>query len=177
MRAKRYAPVTLDRAAQLLAAAEAAIREDRYAIADAEVLADQAAATARHAGQIAEIVRERPNLEELILEWESYLTRLQTAARMALPADSTPGEVTDVLEREIERMPQLRQDLADSQAFARALEEEIRALDEQLGALRRNGAHSSWNWRIRLAARNRSGRRRPSSCRPRQPYSVSRIPS
>lgn len=137
IRAKRYAPVTLERARELLAAAEAAIREDRYAIADAEALAEEAAATARHAGQIATTVREKPKLENLILEWEKYLARLQAAAGITLPADSKPEEVTEVLEQEIERIRgselQLRQDLTDSQAFTGAMEDEIRELDQQLG--------------------------------------------
>lgn len=137
IRAKRYAPVTLGNARKLLAAAEAAIREDRYAIADAEALTAEAAATARHAGQIATIVREKPKLENLILEWENYFARLQAAAGITLPADSKSEEITEVLEQEIERIRaselRLRQDMADNQAFARALEDEIRELDEQLG--------------------------------------------
>jgi outer membrane protein OmpA-like peptidoglycan-associated protein len=82
-------------------------------------------------------VREKPKLENLILEWENYFARLQAAAGITLPADSKSEEITEVLEQEIERIRaselRLRQDMADNQAFARALEDEIRELDEQLG--------------------------------------------
>jgi OOP family OmpA-OmpF porin len=136
-RAKRYAPVTLAAAREQLATAEAMLKDDRSEITRAAAIAADAATTARHAGQIADVVREKPKLEDLILEWESYLLRIQIAAGATMSADTPPEEITTYLEEELERIRsgdlQLRNDLADSQAFAAALEEEIRELDLQLG--------------------------------------------
>jgi OOP family OmpA-OmpF porin len=137
LRAKRYAPVTLANAREQMAAAEAALKDERSEITRAAALATEAEATARHAGQIAAIVREKPKLEDFILEWESYLLRIQQAAGMTMAVDKPAEEITAALETDINRIRstelQLRKDLADSQAFAAALEDEIRDLDQQLG--------------------------------------------
>lgn len=135
-RAKRYAPVTLAAAREQLATAEALLKDDRTEITRASAIAADAAATAKHASQIATVVREKPKLEDLILEWESYLLRIQNAAGATMSVDTPAEEITTYLETELERIRssdlQLRKDLADSQAFAAALEEEIRELDLQL---------------------------------------------
>lgn len=137
MRAKRYAPLTLAAAREQLLKAETLIKDDRAEITRAAAIANEAAARARHAGQIAALVREKPNLEELILEWEGYLYRIQQASGMTMSVDTPAEKITTELVTEIERIRasemRLRQDLADSQAFTAALEEEIRVLDRQLG--------------------------------------------
>jgi outer membrane protein OmpA-like peptidoglycan-associated protein len=102
-----------------------------------EELANQATITARHAIQIATVVRDKPKLEDLILEWETYMARIQAAAGIDIPLDIKADVATDELETTVislrEKELQLRLDLADSQAFVAALEDEIRELDEQLG--------------------------------------------
>ncbi len=136
-RAKRYAPKTLAKARELLTLAEAALKTDRYATEAVEELANQATITARHAIQIATVVRDKPKLEDLILEWETYMARIQAAAGIDIPLDIKADVATDELETMVislrEKELQLRLDLADSQAFVAALEDEIRELDEQLG--------------------------------------------
>jgi OOP family OmpA-OmpF porin len=100
-------------------------------------LANQAAITARHAGQIAIIAREKPDIEDLILEWETYINRIEVAAGINIPADTKPNDAVSELEAHITNTyvskQQLKQDLADNQAFAAALENEIRELDNELG--------------------------------------------
>ena len=136
-KAKRYAPRTLARAGELVAAAERSLAADRYATQEATALAEQAIATAIHAEQITAVARKKPATEDLILQWESYLARLQTAAAVNASVDTEPPIAVDELEAEITRLrlseQQLGRDLADSQAFGAALEEEIRELDQRLG--------------------------------------------
>ena len=136
-KAKRYAPRTLASARQLISAAEQALAADRYEQNQATALAIQATATAIHAEQITAIARNKPATEDVILQWENYLARLQTAAAVPAAADTAPDIAVDMLEAEITRMEeseqQLLRDLADSQAFGAALEEEIRELDQRLG--------------------------------------------
>lgn len=136
-KAGRYAPRTLEKARELISSAEQALTVDRYATEKATVLASQAAATAAHAEQITAIARKKPATEELILQWENYLARLQTAAAVSASIDTESRVAVDELETEIERLQQSEQrlirDLADSQAFGAALEEEIRELDKRLG--------------------------------------------
>jgi OOP family OmpA-OmpF porin len=136
-KAKRYAPQTLTRARELASEAERLLAADRYAIDDAAAVADQAIATAIHAEQITAIARNKPATENLILQWEGYLARLQTAAGVTASVDTQTRVAIEELETEIARLQrseqQLLRDLADSRAFGAALEEEIRELDQRLG--------------------------------------------
>jgi OOP family OmpA-OmpF porin len=136
-KAERYAPRTLASARKLVVEAEQALTTDRYANELSAALADQAVTTATHAEQITAIARKKPATEDLILQWESYLARLQTAAALSASADTDPRNAVDQLEEEIIRLgeseQQLLHDLADSQAFRAALDEEIRELDQRLG--------------------------------------------
>jgi OOP family OmpA-OmpF porin len=137
LRAKRYAPITRAAASELLNAAETALVTDRYATDAAADLAKQAAFTARKAGLIAIMVKSRPNLEELILEQEDNLNRIQIAAGVDTYADPETDVAVATLEAKVVSMQaneqRLLSDLADSQAFVAALENEIRELDDQLG--------------------------------------------
>jgi OOP family OmpA-OmpF porin len=136
-KASRYAPVTLEQARALTAQAEELLAADRLKTDAADMLVEQAAAKARHAAQIAELAASKPTTEEIVLRWEGYLLQLQTAADISSPIDTESAAVANNLAAEISRAltseAQLRLDLANSQAFNAALEEEIRDLDEQLG--------------------------------------------
>jgi OOP family OmpA-OmpF porin len=137
LRAKRYAPVTLAQARELLAAAETQLIDDRYTLDKAEQLVNQAEVTARHAGQIAALIRTKPKMETFILQWEGYLSRIQSAAGVSIPLDTETAAGVEQLETVVrvqnETSQQLQLELADSQAFIAALETEIRELDDQLG--------------------------------------------
>jgi OOP family OmpA-OmpF porin len=137
LRAKRYAPVTRAAAIELLAAADATLEADRYAIDTATEQANQAAMTARHAGQLAIIVKSKPDLEDLILKYESYIHRIEITAGLDTPVDTETDVAVTQLESAVaslqENEQRLQRDLADSRAFAAALENEIRELDDELG--------------------------------------------
>jgi len=136
-KAHKYAPRTLQRAESLAAETEKLLGADRYAAAQAAALAEKAAATARHAEQITALARKKPKTEDLLLQWEGYVYRLQTAAAMPAPVDTAPEETVSALEAEVGRLrhseKELRENLAASQAFNTALEDEIRELDIELG--------------------------------------------
>jgi OOP family OmpA-OmpF porin len=136
-KAGRYAPRTLAMAQGLLAKAEQTLAAARYATEEPAALAKQATETAIHAEQITAIARKKPATEDLILQWENYLARLQTAAAVSTSVDTETRSAVDTLETETARLQQSEQqllrDLSDSQAFGAALEEEIRELDQRLG--------------------------------------------
>lgn len=136
-KASRYAPRTLERARQLVAQADETLVQDNYVTDNAETIADQAVKMANHAAQIAAVAAKKPSTEDVILQWESYMQQIQQAAGLDLAIDSEFAAAVDALASEIARMrrneAQLTRDLADSQAFNAALEEEIRELDERLG--------------------------------------------
>lgn len=136
-KASRYAPRTLEKARKLANRAEATLIRDNYDTTAAEIIANDATKTAIHAGQIAAIAAEKPTIEDVILRWESRLKQVQNAAGLepAIDADAETAvtELADEVEHLRQRENQLALDLADSQAFNAALEEEIRDLDQRLG--------------------------------------------
>ena len=135
--ADKYAPISFARAESLAAAAENALVEDRYGFEYAEDLALQAQQAANHSVQIRDVVKSDPDIEELVLLWESYMDRAQAAAELAPPVDQDPELAASELEETISTLVaterQLRRDLADYESFSAALEDEIRELDQQLG--------------------------------------------
>jgi len=136
-RAKRYAPRTLQRSEQLLADANSTLLNDRTNLELATDLADESSATARLALQIIQIARKKPVIEDLVLERAGDIWQLQAAAGVPQEADQDRDAARDDLIAEITRMREsearLSEDLDDNRAFAAALEDEIRLLDEQLG--------------------------------------------
>ncbi len=137
VRAKRYAPRTLDRAVSLAEAAAGRLADDRTDIETATNLADEAAATARLATRIVETARRKPTTEDLLLEQAGALWQLQEAAGIPQLADQAPATATTELAATIRRLAsdneRLGTELEESRKFAAALEEEIRILDARLG--------------------------------------------
>lgn len=142
-RVDRYAPRTLARAQELLDRAEHELNENRYDTDLPRSLAQQANREARHAIYLAERIRmiddEDWELEDVILAYEEPLTHVAAAADRtvdlergleAIAADLV-AYIEDLRERERERAL----DLEASRARIVELEEEIRALDEQLGGV------------------------------------------
>lgn len=136
-KAGRYAPQTLRLAEAQIDAVEDLLARDPYAQADAARLAAEAEATALKAAALAEIAGEKPSTEELLLRQEAALRQLEVAAGLAPPRTADSETAVAILAEEIERLrgseQQLRADLADSQAFTAALQDEIRTLDAELG--------------------------------------------
>jgi outer membrane protein OmpA-like peptidoglycan-associated protein len=136
-RVEKFAPRTLDAARRYLQRADAALDENRYATDEPAALAARAAYEARHAASIANVVKRvdarQISLEELILEWETPLAELATAAGIEPDFASGYGTTADGLRRETERLRALETELEERNRMVLGLEEEIRELDERLG--------------------------------------------
>ncbi len=137
LRAKRYAPVTLARGYELVNEARALLEQDRNARDEAKRLSARAAAYAERAIQITELARAKPSYEDIILAWERRLDAALQETELEPPVSLDPDLRSELLNEEIERLrieeAALASQLADSQQFIAALEEEIRDLDEKLG--------------------------------------------
>ncbi|MGD2166975.1 MAG: OmpA family protein [Gammaproteobacteria bacterium] len=143
LRVDRYAPRTLARAQSLLADAERELGQNRYDTDYPRSLAQQANYEARHAIYLAELIvemRDRDATEEdLILQYEEPLIQVAAAAdiaaRLDMGADPVVRQVTTYIEelQALSRMTGI--DLDDARARIADLEEEIRALDDQLGGV------------------------------------------
>jgi outer membrane protein OmpA-like peptidoglycan-associated protein len=140
-RVGRYAPVTLEKARQLLAQAERELNENRYDTDLPRSLAQQANYEARHAIYLADIVgriRDKElTAEELVLDWEKPLQRVSGAADIVPAMANGPGELTDRLVDFIENLrsenQQFQQEISENQVRLADMEAEISALDEKLG--------------------------------------------
>jgi len=134
---EQYAPQTSKRARQLAKSANDLIIENRYELDEPLSLADRAVFEAQHALYIATIARridaEETSVEALILDWESSLKAIATAANItpdfSFGPDKTSADVISLLEE----IPGLHSDLGDRDALIVGLEEEIRELDTALG--------------------------------------------
>ncbi len=165
-KARRYAPQTLRRADAQIEAAEELLARDPYAQADAAKLAAEAEATAVKAAGLAEIAGQKPSTEELLLRQEAALRQLEASAGLAPPRTADSEAAVARLMEEIERLrsseQQLRADLADSQAFTAALEDEIRNLDAELGGASQE--RRNWSCGSRNRPERASSSRRPKPC-------------
>ena len=157
VRADRHAPGTLADARALLAAGAAEIEADRYALEEARRLADESSRLARQAGYIAEIgeqLRQKDvTLEEVILDWQAPLGNLAAVAGQSADFSNGYGAVENALRDELERIPVLEADLAESRRQVIGLEDEIRELDTQLGGA--NAERSELIRRLEAQARVR----------------------
>ena len=140
-RVGRYAPITLDKAKQLLADAERELNENRYDTDLPRSLAQRANYEAKHAIYLSEIVRKVRDrdltAEQLVLEWEQALRAIAGAADVVPNMENGPEKLTaelvayvDSLRNENQR---LEQENAESAIRLADLEEELRVLDERLG--------------------------------------------
>jgi outer membrane protein OmpA-like peptidoglycan-associated protein len=143
LRVERYAPKTLARSQSLLEQAERELGENRYDTDYPRSLAQQANYEARHAIYLAELIREMRDEDEteedLILRYEEPLIQVAAAADIAAQLDSGTDPVVEQVMTYIEELRALSQmtgiDLDDARARIADLEEEIRALDDQLGGV------------------------------------------
>jgi outer membrane protein OmpA-like peptidoglycan-associated protein len=142
-RVPRWAPVTFERAQQLLQQAETELNENRYDTDLPRSLAQQANYEARHADyvarQIEQIDDDEITAEELILRYEEPLIRIAAAADRVAPLDAGTDAITEELIVFVEQLREAAQqsevDLADARVRIAELEDEIRELDEQLGGV------------------------------------------
>ncbi len=140
-RVGRYAPITLNRAKQLLANAERELNENRYDTDLPRSLAKQANYEAKHAIYLSEVVRKVRDKdltpEQLILNWEAALREVAGAADVQPDMENGPDKLTGELvayithaDNEIQALTQEKQ---ENETRLAEMEEEIAALDERLG--------------------------------------------
>ena len=140
-RVGRYAPVTLERAQQLLARAERELSENRYDTDLPRSLAQQANYEAKHAIYLSEVVRDVRDrdltVEELILRWEKPLAEIAATADVSPDMQDGPdalgAELTRLVQSLLEDRQRLEQELGENITRIADMEEELRALDERLG--------------------------------------------
>ena len=133
----KYVPQTLGRAEQFAKQANDLIVADRHALEEPTALAARAIYEARHALYIANLARrieqEKTSIEALILDWESSLESIASAADIVPDFAAGPQATSDEIIVLLEELPGLRNDLTDRDALIIDLEEEIRELDAALG--------------------------------------------
>jgi OmpA-OmpF porin, OOP family len=142
-RVARVAPKTYEKARALLEQAERELSENRYDTDLPRSLAQQANYEARHAIYLAKLLGamrdEDRSLEDIILSYEEPLVQVGAAAdklvQLDQGVDPVVADLVAYIEGLREHASQSQVDLADSRMRIGELEEEIRALDEQLGGV------------------------------------------
>lgn len=140
-RVGRYAPLTLDRAKQLLANAERELNENRYDTDLPRSLAKQANYEAKHAIYLSEVVRKVRDkdlsAEQLVLQWEAALRDIAGAADVQPNMENGPDALTNELIAYINHanneVQALTQEKNENETRLVELQEELAALDERLG--------------------------------------------
>jgi outer membrane protein OmpA-like peptidoglycan-associated protein len=140
-RVGRYAPITLNKAKQLLANAERELNENRYDTDLPRSLAQQANYEARHAIYLSEIVRKVRDrdlsAEVLVLDWEEPMRQISGAADIVPDMADGPEQLTAELVAYIDQLRNenqaLGQEKAENEIRLADMEEEMAALDERLG--------------------------------------------
>ncbi|MBT8099112.1 MAG: hypothetical protein KJO82_05150, partial [Gammaproteobacteria bacterium] len=140
-RVGRYAPITLDKAKQLLADAERELNENRYDTDLPRSLAQRANYEAKHAIYLSEIVRKVRDkdltAEELVLGWEQSLRAVAGAADVVPNMENGPERLSAELVAYVDNLrnekQRLEQENEENNIRLADLEEELRVLDERLG--------------------------------------------
>jgi OOP family OmpA-OmpF porin len=136
-----YAPVTLNKAKQLLADAERELEQNRYDSDYPRSLARQANYEAKHALYLSEValtIRNRDlTTEMLILQWEEQMREIAGAADLVPLMSTGPEALKTALVAFIEKsrsdVQNLEQEVASSQLRLSTMDDEIRSLNERLG--------------------------------------------
>jgi outer membrane protein OmpA-like peptidoglycan-associated protein len=140
-RVGRYAPITLDKAKQLLARAERELNENRYDTDLPRSLARQANYEAKHAIFLSEVVRRIRDRdltsEQVVLQWEKAMRDIAGAADVVPDMEQGPDKLSMALVAFIDRLRSdnqaLGQERSENEMRLADMEEELRVLDERLG--------------------------------------------
>ena len=140
-RVGRYAPITLNRAKQLLARAERELSENRYDTDLPRSLAKEANYEAKHAIYLSEVVRKERDkdltVEQIVLEWEKAFREVAGAADVIPNMEAGPEQITADLVAFIDNArnenQSLAQEKAENEMRLAEMQEEVAALDERLG--------------------------------------------
>lgn len=139
-RVKRYAPITLQKAKDLLAEAEKELSQNRYDADRPRSLAKQANYEVKHAFYLAKQVKrvdDEISVEQLVLEWEDPLSEIAGAAdivpSMSSGHDALQQELVDYIENMRNRNQSLEQQIVSTEGRLEDMETQLRALDDRLG--------------------------------------------
>ena len=140
-RVGRYAPITLNRAKQLLANAERELNENRYDTDRPRSLAKEANYEAKHALYLSEVVRKERDkdltVEQIVLEWEKAMREVAGAADVQPDMQNGPDNLTAELVAYIDnannQIQALTQENSENAMRLAEMQEELAALDERLG--------------------------------------------
>jgi outer membrane protein OmpA-like peptidoglycan-associated protein len=140
LRARRYAPISYQRARDLLDEAEQSLTEDRYDTDRPRNLAQLAEHNAHHAIYVSGLERDIRNndssLEQILLDWESSITRL--GDRVDAPVFFDAGHeaavqrIADAIETLKADISFLEQGIADRDAQIASLEIEVGGQSQSL---------------------------------------------
>lgn len=156
MKARRYAPITLRNAKNLLASAEIELTENRYDTDRPRSLAREAQYEARHAIYLTEYLKKFKAMgrtqEQLILHWEKPLQEIAAAADMQAKLDqgyeALVRDVVVYIETGGEQSQELGQQISERDQEIVALTDQVNELSDQLGGV----ANAQEALRRRLAA-------------------------
>lgn len=156
MKARRYAPITLRNAKNLLASAEIELTENRYDTDRPRSLAREAQYEARHAIHLTEYLKKFKAMnrtqEQLILHWEKPLQEIAAAADMQAKLDrgyeALVRDVVVYIETGGEQSQELGQQISERDQEIVALTDQVNELSDQLGGV----ANAQEALRRRLAA-------------------------
>jgi outer membrane protein OmpA-like peptidoglycan-associated protein len=140
-RVSRYAPITLNKAKQLLADAERELNENRYDTDLPRSLARQANYEAKHAIYLSEVVRnvrdKKLTPEQLVLQWEQQMRSVAGAADVVPDMEDGPERLAAELVAYIDQLrddkQRLEQEAGENEMRIADMEAELNALDERLG--------------------------------------------
>ncbi|MDZ7668265.1 MAG: OmpA family protein [Gammaproteobacteria bacterium] len=139
LRAGRYAPISYDRARELLAQAEQSLREDRYDTDRPRNLAQTAEHNAHHAIYVSRLQQQvndgDTSLEEILLDWEAAIGKLADQLDVPVYFDAGHGEA-------IKKMSQA---IATLQADIDFLEQANADRDAQIASLKLEVGDQSQN--------------------------------
>ena len=134
---EKFAPLTLNKARELLQKANASLVNNRYSTDEPIALAAQASYEARHAIFIAGIVGrvrdDEISLEDVVRDWELPVAAIAETLQIEPDFSAGYADTSDQIVRSIREIQALREDLVERDLLIRGLEEELRELDQRLG--------------------------------------------
>lgn len=141
LRADRYAPVSITRARELLATAEAELNSNRYDTDRPRSVALDAKHNALHAIYVARLERSMRDgdttLEEILLSWEKSISRLGDAVDKPVYFDDGEKDAVQEVLASIAELQRennhLQQDLNDNAAQLATLNEQVETMKTRLG--------------------------------------------
>jgi OmpA-OmpF porin, OOP family len=143
----KYAPRTLQAAKRYLAQADQEIQRNRYEVSEPRKLAAQARYEARHATYLAQLIErvlkeesdDQAGVEALVLSWEEPLKRIATEMELSAQFDkgvqTTMQEINEHAAQQAQEGRRLKQELADRDEAATALNTQLQKLESRLGGV------------------------------------------